>query len=97
MREICAACLEGDATSEELASRARELDAQKENISRLSASIAGTEFMMFQRHGDDALSELRSIDDAIERMSGKISRLEKTSDGSEEERISEWMRELFGD
>ena len=97
MREICVTCLEGDATVEELAARNAELDALKDNISRLSAQIAGTEFKMFSANGDDTESDLRSIDEAINAMSGKISQLQETSGESEEERISAWMRELFGE
>ena len=97
MREICVTCLEGDATVEELAARNAELDALKDNISRLSAQIAGTEFKMFSANGDDTESDLRSIDEAINAMSGKISQLQETSDESEEERVSAWMRELFGE
>ena len=99
MREICAACLEGDATAEELAARSAELDVLKENISRLSASVTGTEFKMF-RTGGESVGELRRIDEAIDninRVSGKISELRKRSNVSVEERASTWMRELFGD
>ena len=96
MRAICVACLDGDATAEELAERNAELDALKEDISRLSASVAGTEFKMFSVRGD-AGSELRNIDEAINEMSGKISELEDISGESEEERVSAWMRELLGE
>ena len=94
MREICAACLADDAAPEEMAERNRELDALKENISRLSESVAGTEFTMFHARGGDG-SELQGLDEAINRMSGKISQLEEEPGESEEERISAWMRELL--
>ena len=97
MRSICAACLDNEMTPEELAARNAELDALKENISRLSVSVAGTEFKMFNASEGDPGSELRSIDEAISKMSGKISELPDTSDKSEEEHVSEWMRELFGE
>ena len=97
MREICAACLDHEATHEELAARNAELNALKENISRLSESIAGTEFKMFSAREGDPGNELRSIDEAINKMSGKISELPDASDKSGEERVSEWMRELFGE
>ena len=97
MRAICVACLEDDPTAEELAARNAELNVLKDDISRLCESIAGTEFKMFSARGSDAVSELRSIDEAITRMSGKISRLDETSDESSEERVSAWMRELFGE
>ena len=97
MREICASCLEGGSTDSELAERDRELTALKENISRLSASIAGAEFKMFHVSDDTAKSDLQNIDEAINKMSGKISQLEETSGESEEEQLSAWIRELFGD
>ena len=97
MREICAACLEGDAAPEELAARNAELDALKDNISRLTASIEGTEFGFILSEGGNAGSDLRKIDEAIDKMSGKIPELRETPDSSEEERVTAWMRELFGE
>ena len=97
MREICAACLEGDATADEFAARNAELDALKDNISRLSASVACTEFKMFSMTEGDVGSELRKIDEVINKMSGKISQLPEVSVESEEDSVSAWMRELFGE
>ena len=97
MREICASCLESDISDEDLALRNAELDDLKENISRLSAQIAGTEFKMFSIHGSAGGNDLQSIDEAITEMSGKISEFEETSSESGEERASAWMRELFGE
>ena len=97
MREICVACLEGDPTAEELAARNAELDALKDQISSLSASIAGTELKIFNVSGPDARNDLRRIDEVINKMSGEISEFEETSRESGEERVSAWMRELFGD
>ena len=99
MREICASSLNGDATAEELAARNGKLDVLKGDISRLSESVAGTEFRMFQTSGGDA-GELRRIDEAIDninKMSGKIHELREVSDVSGEDCVLAWMRELFGD
>ena len=97
MREICASCLADDITAGELASRNAELDELKDNISRLSAHIAGTEFKMYSIDGSAGGNDLRSIDEAITEMSGKISELQDVSKESGEERVSVWMRELFGE
>jgi hypothetical protein len=92
MREICQSC--ADCTQEaELVSRQEELETLKEEISRLSKSAAGGEFLALPPAGGEIGSGLRSIDDSID----TVSRIyESLPDSENDEKLSEWMESILG-
>jgi hypothetical protein len=90
MRAICESVASGASTGG-LAERNRELDSLKENISRLSKSVAGTEFLMLSRPGGE-LDELGKIDESID----KISKFRESLPESDDEKLAGWMDSVLG-
>jgi hypothetical protein len=90
MRSICESVASG-ASPGERAERNREMDSLKENISRLSKSVAGTEFLMLPRPGSE-LDELSKIDESID----KISKFRESLPESDDEKLAGWMDSVLG-
>ena len=91
MRWICSDCAV-DLSPEEISFKNERLCELRGEISRLSALVSGTEFVMFSRSGANGAVRLGELDAAIERMSGMCGDGRKSGG----ERLSEWMREVLG-
>jgi hypothetical protein len=92
MRAICVISANSDASPEEMAERSRELDSLRENITRLSGQVAGTEFSMSLASAGDSGDELRRIDESID----KISKICEPRGVPDDAKLSEWMRSVLG-
>jgi hypothetical protein len=91
MRDICVSCFSGQLSETELDARNSELAALKEDIARLSKSIAGMEFLMFSAP-DGRVADISSIDNSINKVSGLC---ETIPDAENDEKLAAWMMQLL--
>jgi hypothetical protein len=91
MREICEKCAKTDVSLSLRASCQAELKVLKEDISRLSRAMTGSEFLALDiRGGTD--DDLAAIDEAINKLSGFA---EDPLENDCGEKLADWMNDLL--
>jgi hypothetical protein len=94
MRAICAAGADEKMGIEERAGRQAELEALKNEISRLSQTVSGAEFLSLDASQATDPDCLRTLDESIRH----VSELRESLAASEEEKkLSSWMDALLED
>jgi two-component sensor histidine kinase len=94
MKAICASCADDHTPPDERAGKQAELEALKHEISRLSQTVSGLEFLTFDASRTASPDNLRALDESIRR----VSELRESIEASEAEgKLSSWMDSLLAD
>jgi hypothetical protein len=94
MKEICASCADKNMRPGERAEYQAELEALKNEISRLSQSVSGLEFLTLDASRAAGADSLRTLDESIRQVSELR---ESLAISEEEEKLSSWMDSLLAD
>jgi hypothetical protein len=92
MREICASCADENTGPEATAKGQADIEALKNEISRLSQAVSGVEFLSLDASRAADPDYLRTLDESIRQV---LKFRESLAVSEEEEKLSSWMDTLL--
>ena len=94
MKAICVSCADENVGPEKRAEYQTELEALKNEISRLSQTVSGMEFLTLDASRIAGAESLRTLDESIRHVSELC---ESLAASEEEKKLSSWMDSLLPD